>query len=451
MAQQLSTNTFGATKWIVATNAWEGTHTTLAGAIASASSGDTIFLRNSVTENVTLTPGVNITAWAGGTLNTPTITGTITMTGAGTSTISGLILATNGAAIIAVTGSAASILNVNNCYLRMGSNAITYSSSSSSSALNLNSCNGDITAAATLMFAHSSAGVMTMRFCNIQNTGASTQQNTQSAGTLNLFQTLLSNPLITSGTTATFANNYSIINCNTLNVTALTHGCTNATASGSNFGTYASGTASAISVSATCSLNSSNDNVGSNATNAVTGSGIITYGQMSYFGTSSLMNTTTQNEYISDLGYYKARGQPCFYGLKTSATANATGDGTGVTIATTEQFDQNGDFDGTTFTAPVAGKYWFNVGVFLSNIGTHNSGALRIVATSQNFLVANFNPTNFKETANTCSITGSVIVSLAAGNTVTALVAVAGSTKTVALEGTASTLPATFFQGYLIA
>jgi hypothetical protein len=294
MAQQLSTNTFGDVKWIVATNAWEGTHTTLAGAIASASAGDTIFLKNSVTENVTLTPGVNITAWTGGTLNTPTITGTITMTGAGTSTISGLRLATNSAAIIAVTGSAASILNVNNCYLNMGSNAITYSSSSSSSAIYLNSCTGDITAGSTLMFAHSSAGTMSIRYCNIQNTGASTSPNTLSAGNLSLFNTLLSNPITTSGSTAGFASNFSLINCNTINVTALTHGCTNATASSSISSSYASGSASAISISASCAFNSVNDTVGSNNTNAVTGAGTITYTGMNFFGTSKIINTTTQ-------------------------------------------------------------------------------------------------------------------------------------------------------------
>lgn len=290
----LAINKYGNSKLIVATDAAYGTHTTLASAMADAVSGDTIFLRDSVTENVTITPGVNIAAWTGGSLNTPSITGTLTMTGAGTSTISGLRLVTNAAAIIAVTGSAASILNVNNCYLSMGSNAITYSSSSSSSALNLNSCNGDITAGSTLMFAHSSAGSMVMRYCNIQNTGASTTANTLSAGTLNLFQTLLSNPLTTSGTTATFANNYSFINCNTLNVTALTHGCTAAGGAASNFGNYASGSASAISISASCSMRSYNDNIGSNTTNAVTGAGTITFSSMSFYGTGVAVNTTTQ-------------------------------------------------------------------------------------------------------------------------------------------------------------
>ncbi len=176
--------------------------------------------------------------------------------------------------------------------------------------------------------------------------------------------------------------------------------------------------------------------------NSVTGDPFV-ISASSTLGTTNVVSAATTGEINYPL-------QPCFYGLKTSATANATGDGTSVTLVTTEQFDQNADFDGTTFTAPVAGKYFFNVGVFLSNIGTQNSGALRIVATSQNFLVAYFNPTNVKETGNGLAITGSAIISLAAGNTVTATIVLSGSTKTVALEGSASTVPGTFFQGYLI-
>src|SRR6187549_2813926 len=96
----LSTNNYGPRKFIVATSAANGTHTTLASAMSAASAGDTIFLRDSVTENVTITPGVNIVGPVNqGTLNVPTITGTLTMTGAGTSTVSNVILTTNSANI----------------------------------------------------------------------------------------------------------------------------------------------------------------------------------------------------------------------------------------------------------------------------------------------------------------------------------------------------------------
>jgi hypothetical protein len=95
----LSTNNYGPAKFVVATSAANGTHTTLASAMSAASSGDTIFLRDSVTENVTLTPGVNISSWpSGSSLNgtgNAKITGKLTMTGAGSVTIVGIQLETN--------------------------------------------------------------------------------------------------------------------------------------------------------------------------------------------------------------------------------------------------------------------------------------------------------------------------------------------------------------------
>jgi len=61
MAQQISTNTFGVSKWVVSADATQGTHTTIAGAIAAASTGDTSYIRdgtyredNTLTKNLTL-------------------------------------------------------------------------------------------------------------------------------------------------------------------------------------------------------------------------------------------------------------------------------------------------------------------------------------------------------------------------------------------------------------
>ena len=50
--------------------------------------------------------------------------------------------------------------------------------------------------------------------------------------------------------------------------------------------------------------------------------------------------------------------QPCFLASNNGVQANVTGNGATHTINWgTETFDQNADFDGTTFTAPVAGRY----------------------------------------------------------------------------------------------
>ena len=91
-----------------------GTHSTISAAITSASSGDTIFVRpGTYTENLTLKAGVNITAYqCDASLNATgrvTIVGNSTLSTAGSVTMTGMQLQTNSAAVITVSGSAASM------------------------------------------------------------------------------------------------------------------------------------------------------------------------------------------------------------------------------------------------------------------------------------------------------------------------------------------------------
>ncbi len=175
----LSTNRYGTADLIVSSDASQGTHTTLAGAMADAVSGQTIFLRTSVTENVTLTAGVNIDSWTGGTLNTPTITGKLTMTTAGTCNISGIRLQTNSDFILAVTGSAASIVNLNNCYLNITNNtAISYTSSDATSEINIANSSGNIGTTGIALFAQTSAGSLNFSNFFLRNTGGSSTAST---------------------------------------------------------------------------------------------------------------------------------------------------------------------------------------------------------------------------------------------------------------------------------
>lgn len=430
-------NKFGEARLIVATSAANGTHTTLASAMADASVGDTIFLRDSVTENVTITPGVNIAGWSAGTLNTPTASGTITMTGAGTSTISGLRLATNGAELIALTGSAASILNVNDCYLNMSSDGITYSSSSSSSKLNLLNCRGDLTTTGIKIFAHSSAGSLIFDKTLINNTGGSTTANTQSAGTLNLYLSQLSNPLTTSGTTASYSASRSGINCNTLNVTALTHGSTLATPSASGSSTYSSGNAAAVTISAGASLNMISDLIGSNVDDAITGAGTISYGNMTFFGTT-MGNITTTNKSDSsrcDLGFYRATQQPSFLATASNQT-NVTGDGTIYTVLfATEVYDINGDYSSPTFTAPVTGRY--NLGALVEYNGlaaANTNGSLGIVTSNRSYGPFNGNIGAIRNTGAALNLNGNVITDMDAADTATITATVSGATKIIGVS-----------------
>lgn len=291
LTHALSTNNYGNPRLIVATSAANGTHTTLASAMADAVSGDTIALRNSVTENITLTPGVNIASWQGGSLNTPTITGTLTMTAAGTCNISGIRLATNSAALIAVTGSAASIVNLNNCYLNCtNATGITFSSSSASAAIIIKNCDGNLGTTGIAVFAHSSAGLMLMDHVAFSNTGLSSTASTcSSSGVLNMMYYNFSSPITSSGTCAgTFE--HGLIDSNAQNVTSMTIG--SGTLFSIKWGRFASGTASSVSIAGTagmefCAIFSSN-------TNAITGAGTLVYSNLSFDGVSNTVNVTTQ-------------------------------------------------------------------------------------------------------------------------------------------------------------
>lgn len=302
--QQLSTNTFGTAKWIVSATASDGTHTTIAAALTSASSGDTIFIRpGTYTENLTLKAGVNLTAYVCDAF-TPnvTISGKCTFTAAGTVSISGINLQTNSDFALAVTGSSASIVYLNNCYINASNNtAISYTSSSSSSAIYITYCQGNLATTGIGYWTASSAGTLRVMYCNLNNTGGSTTASTTSATPIDLFYCRIQAPLSSSST-----GQINITNCNintgAQNTTPVTIGGTTASVF-ANSGFFG-GTASAISVSSGATLSLyQNCQVDSSNTNAITGAGTINYGVVVYTGSSKLDNVTTQTSIPTNVGY----------------------------------------------------------------------------------------------------------------------------------------------------
>jgi hypothetical protein len=325
MAQQiLSTNTFTTARWIVSPTASDGTHTTIAAALTSASSGDTIFIRpGTYTENITLKAGVNLTAYGSDSSLNATgdviINGTCTMTTAGSVTISGIQLQTNSAVLLAVTGSAASIVNLNNCYLNCTNNSgITYSSSNAASAINIKNCNGNLGTTGIALFSHSSAGVLTGTESYITNSGGSSTASTISSGVLSLINFLLFSP-ITSSSTATCGLSQSGIDTSAQNAICFTAGGSGSHTFGKS--SFSSGSASAISISNTslvqnCIINSTN-------TNAITGAGTINYTNLAFtIGSSAKINTTTQSGGIAAGGLTQAPSSG-FLGQQITASASS--------------------------------------------------------------------------------------------------------------------------------
>ena len=206
-----------------------GDFTTIGSALTAAGAGQNYFYRpGTYTENLTLPANINLTAYGcDSSLNgtgTVIIKGTCTLSTVGTVTISGVQLQTNSAYFLTVSGSVASIVNLNNCYLNCTNNiGIDYTSSSGSSGINVNNCWGNLGTTGIGYFTHSSAGALDINFCNLLNSGASTTASTASAGTLNIYYTYFNAPITTSSTNSLIIN-YSDIDCGTNVAIALTVG-----------------------------------------------------------------------------------------------------------------------------------------------------------------------------------------------------------------------------------
>lgn len=293
MTQQISTNTFGVAKWVVSADATQGTHTTIASAITSASSGDTIFIRDGTyTEDFTAKAGV---VMIGESLNAAT-KGTITITGTGTYTIQNLNLTNNAnATIISITGSNSLTVNVINCYFQPGSSA----------GLSLNNANANIQfklcdqgQGTGLLFTITTCGRCEFINCDFRDGGNSTTASTIAAGILRIFGSVITCPVTSSSTAgcefafSTFAPG--------ANTTAFTCGGSGTNTSTSCF--YNTGTASSISVGST--LTSQNDVIDNSNTNPIVGAGTLIQGGAS-FSTQGRISTTT----VTQLGPTNVTGQ----------------------------------------------------------------------------------------------------------------------------------------------
>jgi hypothetical protein len=287
---------YGPSNGFIVSKDGNGDFKTIAAALTAATSGITIFIKpGTYTENLTLVGGVNLTAFGSDSSQNGTgnviISGTCTLNTSGSVSISGIQLQTNSAAFLTVSGSSASIVNIENCYLNCTNNTgITFSSSSASAAINITNCKGNLGTTGIAIFTQSSAGVLFFYDTDFSNSGGSSTANTVSAGSFFARRTTFFNPMTTSGT-ATTTCDYCGFNSLSQNVTALTQG---GSGNSSFFKcTILSGSASAVSISNTTGIYDCN--ISSSNTNAVTGAGTVQYSTVTFSGTSTTINTTTQS------------------------------------------------------------------------------------------------------------------------------------------------------------
>jgi hypothetical protein len=268
-------------------------YTTIASAYAAAvgaGAPQTVFVQpGTYTENLTLTAGINIAAFECDAL-TPnvTITGKLTATFAGSVSLSGIRLKTNSDFCLGVTGSAATIVNLYGCFVEASNNvALQMTSSNGGAKIQLLNCKGQLDTTGISYFTHSGAGSIRIDGGIYENDGASTTaatlSGTGSFGIRNCYFACAITTSSTSNFTIDLAEYHG----------AFIHGSTGTSCIIIN-SLLEAGASSSLSISAGASVSVSHVIVQSSNVNAITGAGELKYAFISFIGSSSTVNTTTQ-------------------------------------------------------------------------------------------------------------------------------------------------------------
>lgn len=142
--------------------------------------------------------------------------------------------------------------------------------------------------------------------------------------------------------------------------------------------------------------------------------------------------------------------QPAF-GAYGNDQTNVTGDGTNYTVLwANEIFDQGSNFASNTFTAPVTGKYQFNISAeFLGLTSVHNQCYLALITTARTYNISYANPYALGFTSGSDvyfdTFDCSLLVDMTASDTAIFKIYLAGNSKTVDIV-----LFGTHFSGYLV-
>jgi len=151
-------------------------------------------------------------------------------------------------------------------------------------------------------------------------------------------------------------------------------------------------------------------------------------------------NAANQNITVSAAGAINYPSQPCFLATYSASAADATGDGTVVTLKPdTITYNVGSGYSAASgiFTAPRTGKYSFICGV-TSGLGyfiTNNALLWKAIATSRTFTLAQLNPYQLALGLANESINASFYVDMTAGDTLYTTFVVTGGAKTVDILG----------------
>ena len=138
--------------------------------------------------------------------------------------------------------------------------------------------------------------------------------------------------------------------------------------------------------------------------------------------------------------------QPAFLATLSAIRTNVTGDGTLYTIVYDGvTFDQASSFSGgTTFTAPITGKYFFTFSLNIFNLSPAHTRAFQSLP---DFSATELNPANVMSSAGNCTMLSSAFIPMTAGQTLKATITVFNGTKTVSTGGAGYD---NYFTGWLV-
>lgn len=284
--------------FIVGTDSHSGYSTIAAGQAAAVAAGATnttpmnVYIKpkadgTAYSENLTLQPGVNLVGFG----RSVTIIGKLSYSSAGSMNVSNLILQTNSDFCLAVTGSAGSVVNLlNNCIINCTNH--TGISTTGTAVVRIFDSESDLGTTGIALYSSTSAGSINIYRTLLTNSGNSTTASSSSAGDVTI-RHCYSNISFAITSTAALNIENSMIDIQGINTTCVTSAGTGSFILVQSYLT--SGSASAVSIGtgtsgviANCSINSSN-------TNVLTGAGTLNYGLIVFLGSSSGHNVTTEN------------------------------------------------------------------------------------------------------------------------------------------------------------
>lgn len=239
------------------------------------------------TEDLTLSDGINLVGFGEATV----IKGKNSISTGGTVSITGLFLETNGDYLIEVTGAGTTEVNVFECFINaVDANAIHCTNASG--LVMLEECFGDCFTNTYFVF---TGGGIRLLYCILVSSLNTTTNSTLANAAADIYFTLGEFPITTSGAGGALGVHNSSFLCT--NTTAFTNNGLGSSII--NHCRVESGTASTISIGAgavlpvvLCSIESSN-------VNALTGAGEIKYAFITFTGSSSGVNVTTQTAFAT--------------------------------------------------------------------------------------------------------------------------------------------------------